>query len=142
MILYEYVSFDSGSRILETGSVAFTRPEFFNDPFDQPAYPDESSEDPAYEKEVRVVKRIKGISGKSPNTGSRQFTISDGRIFYRLPQGSIKEMYFGFRSDQGQRTRCTIRRGKRTLRYRSMNANSTAARSRSNITSTSRLPRR
>jgi hypothetical protein len=219
MILYKYVSFDSGSRILETSSIGFTRPEFFNDPFDQPAYPYERSEDPAdnivgrlrvmgknhiwrentgilsltrtatnplmwahyaqnhtglvigidaveagltdersnlipaqygsviyvsrrpsqpfiekpqtglavgathhfprdhyeklqrlflhkalywsYEEEVRVVKCIKGISADSPNTDSGQFSVSDGRFFYRLPRGSIKEMYFGFRSDHG-----------------------------------------
>jgi hypothetical protein len=46
MILYKYVSFDSGSRILEAGSISFTRPEFFNHPFDQPAYPDERGETP------------------------------------------------------------------------------------------------
>jgi Protein of unknown function (DUF2971) len=43
MILYKYASFDDGSKILEGGSVGFTQPNFFNDPFDLPSYPDEES---------------------------------------------------------------------------------------------------
>jgi hypothetical protein len=46
MILYKYVPFDDGKRILENGSVRFTQPEFFNDPFDLPYYPREASANP------------------------------------------------------------------------------------------------
>lgn len=46
MILYKYVSFDAGQRILETSTIGFSQPKYFNDPFDMPAYPDEPSIDP------------------------------------------------------------------------------------------------
>ena len=39
MILYKYVSFRAGRKILESASLGFTQPEFFNDPFDMPVYP-------------------------------------------------------------------------------------------------------
>jgi hypothetical protein len=46
MILYKYASFDDGKKILESGSVRFTQPKFFNDPFDLPSYPEEESANP------------------------------------------------------------------------------------------------
>jgi DUF2971 family protein len=39
MILYKYVSFETGKKILEQNYVRFTQPKFFNDPFDLPTYP-------------------------------------------------------------------------------------------------------
>lgn len=39
MLLYKYVPFESGEEILETNTIGFSQPEFFNDPFDLPAYP-------------------------------------------------------------------------------------------------------
>lgn len=41
MILYKYVSFGAGLKILETSTIGFSQPKFFNDPFDLPAYPRE-----------------------------------------------------------------------------------------------------
>jgi hypothetical protein len=38
MILYEYVSFESGNKILEKTAIGFLPPKFFNDPFDLPQY--------------------------------------------------------------------------------------------------------
>ena len=39
MILYKYVSFDTGKKILEKCSIGFSQPIYFNDPFDLPKYP-------------------------------------------------------------------------------------------------------
>lgn len=39
MILYKYVPFESGVKILETNTIGFSQPEYFNDPFDLPSYP-------------------------------------------------------------------------------------------------------
>jgi hypothetical protein len=39
MILYKYVPFHSGKKILETNSIGFSQPTYFNDPFDMPGYP-------------------------------------------------------------------------------------------------------
>lgn len=46
MILYKYASFDDGMKILEGGTIRFTQPKFFNDPFDSPFYPREQIADP------------------------------------------------------------------------------------------------
>ncbi|GLS32027.1 Protein of unknown function [Mesorhizobium albiziae] len=46
MMLYKYVPFERGRQILEGSAVSFTRREFFNDPFDFPAYPQEPQGDP------------------------------------------------------------------------------------------------
>ncbi len=46
MILYKYVPFESGKKILETNTIGFSQPKFFNDPFDLPSYPDERSDNP------------------------------------------------------------------------------------------------
>jgi hypothetical protein len=43
MILYKYVPFDDGQKIIETATLGFSQPKHFNDPFDMPAYPDERS---------------------------------------------------------------------------------------------------
>lgn len=40
MILYKYVPFSGGKRMLETNSIGFSQPQYFNDPFDMPTYPD------------------------------------------------------------------------------------------------------
>lgn len=39
MLLYKYAPFASRKKILETNTIGFSQPEFFNDPFDLPAYP-------------------------------------------------------------------------------------------------------
>jgi hypothetical protein len=36
MKLYKYVSMESALRIVETSTIGFSRPEYFNDPFDRP----------------------------------------------------------------------------------------------------------
>ena len=46
MMLYEYVSFATGKAILQKNAIGFSQPKFFNDPFDQPAYPPEPTENP------------------------------------------------------------------------------------------------
>lgn len=37
MILYKYVPFEAGKKILDGNSVLFAQPKTFNDPFDMPA---------------------------------------------------------------------------------------------------------
>lgn len=39
MILYKYVSFESGMNIVKSGKIGFSQPLYFNDPFDLPSYP-------------------------------------------------------------------------------------------------------
>jgi len=54
MILYKYVPFEAGKKILDGNSVLFAQPKTFNDPFDMPAYPDEPTDDPASALLARV----------------------------------------------------------------------------------------
>lgn len=46
MILYKYVSFNAGARIIEGNAIGFSQPKYFNDPFDMPSYPEEEAADP------------------------------------------------------------------------------------------------
>jgi hypothetical protein len=46
MMLYKYVSFATGRAILEKNVIGFSQPQFFNDPFDLPSYPEEPSGNP------------------------------------------------------------------------------------------------
>jgi hypothetical protein len=46
MILYKYASYEDGRKILESDSIRFTQPKYFNDPFDLPSYPEEETADP------------------------------------------------------------------------------------------------
>lgn len=46
MILYKYVSFERGEKIIDSNAILFARPETFNDPFDIPSYPEEPAGDP------------------------------------------------------------------------------------------------
>lgn len=47
MILYKYVSFEAGIKIIVNNSIGFTQPQFFNDPFESEAsYPPEELKDP------------------------------------------------------------------------------------------------
>lgn len=46
MMLYKYVPFAAGEKIIDNNAVLFAQPKTFNDPFDFPAYPDEPSADP------------------------------------------------------------------------------------------------
>lgn len=46
MILYKYVPFDAGRRIIETTTLGFSQSKDFNDPFDAPSYPPEQADDP------------------------------------------------------------------------------------------------
>jgi hypothetical protein len=39
MILYKYIPFDSGMKIIKSGKIGFSQPQYFNDPFDIPSYP-------------------------------------------------------------------------------------------------------
>ena len=41
MILYKYVSFEAGKKIILGNSIGFSQTKFFNDPFDLPLYPEE-----------------------------------------------------------------------------------------------------
>jgi hypothetical protein len=58
----------------------------------------------SYEEEVRVLKCLKGISAETSQTPSGRFESVDisGRFLYlfSLAPGSIKELYFGIRTDQ------------------------------------------
>lgn len=46
MILYKYVPFAGGEKIIDSNTVLFAQPKSFNDPFDVPSYPDEPPGDP------------------------------------------------------------------------------------------------
>ena len=47
MILYKYVSYDTGMKILQNGSIGFTQPCHFNDPFEvEAAYPSTEGTNP------------------------------------------------------------------------------------------------
>jgi hypothetical protein len=39
LILYKYISFAAGEKILKHNSIGFSQPKYFNDPFDLPTYP-------------------------------------------------------------------------------------------------------
>jgi hypothetical protein len=65
MILYKYVSFEVGSKILECSSVRFTQAKFFNDPFDLPTYPESKGDNP-----------VEGIFAKL-HTMAKQFIWAD-----------------------------------------------------------------
>ena len=41
MLLYKYLTFDAAARVLDNNSIGFSQPQYFNDPFDMPSYPDE-----------------------------------------------------------------------------------------------------
>lgn len=45
MILYKYVSMATAQKIVASETIQFTQPEYFNDPFDMPLYPDEPFDD-------------------------------------------------------------------------------------------------
>ena len=47
MILYKYVPFAGGEKIIDNNAMLFAQPRTFNDPFDIPSYPDEPVGDPA-----------------------------------------------------------------------------------------------
>jgi hypothetical protein len=49
VILYKYVPFESGRKILDTNSIGFSQPKYFNDPFDMPSYPVNSHVEPVGE---------------------------------------------------------------------------------------------
>ncbi len=46
MILYKYTSLDAARQILASAQIGFSRPGFFNDPFDKPVATPEPSKDP------------------------------------------------------------------------------------------------
>jgi len=46
MMLYKYVAFDTGRKVLAENSIGFSQPKFFNDPFDLPSYPQEAGANP------------------------------------------------------------------------------------------------
>ena len=62
MILYKYVSFETGKRILETNSVCFSQPKDFNDPFDTPSYPDEAAANPVERMFARMRTMMKDFN--------------------------------------------------------------------------------
>ncbi len=47
MLLYKYIGFDAGEKILENCSIGFSQPKYFNDPFDLPFSLTEDSIDAA-----------------------------------------------------------------------------------------------
>lgn len=73
MMLYKYVPFEAGRKILETSTIGFSQPKYFNDPFDMPSYPSE----PADNSIERVFDRM-GVWGKEyiwgENTGILSLT--------------------------------------------------------------------
>lgn len=47
MILYKYASYEAGLKIIESNSIGFSQPNFFNDPFElQASYPSKRGENP------------------------------------------------------------------------------------------------
>lgn len=74
MILYKYASYNDGRKILESSSVLFTQPKFFNDPFDLPSYPEEkNSANPA----ERIFGRLRTMAKNTvwtENTGILSLT--------------------------------------------------------------------
>ena len=59
MILYKYVGFDAGRKIIDNLSMGFSQPQHFNDPFDLPSYPTEKSDNPKENLFSRVRKWVK-----------------------------------------------------------------------------------
>lgn len=57
MILYKYASYNDGGKILESSSVLFTQPKFFNAPFDLPSYPEEQQPVDDFPAQRSVVRR-------------------------------------------------------------------------------------
>lgn len=73
MILYKYVPFAIGEKILERQSGLFSSPKTFNDPFDTPYYPEEPTNDPA----SAIFARLRTIGKNSvwaENTGILSLT--------------------------------------------------------------------
>lgn len=68
MILYKYVSYEIGKKILAKNSIGFSQPRYFNDPFDLPSYPEVKNSNP-----VENIFEILHVFGKnhiwSENTG-------------------------------------------------------------------------
>jgi len=54
MILYKYVTAEIARLILQNHAIRFTEPQFFNDPFDLPSYPEEKSGNAVEEMFSRV----------------------------------------------------------------------------------------
>ncbi len=73
MILYKYVSFDLAKKILTNSSVRFTQPQYFNDPFDLPAYPEMRSENPVNDIFSRLAVMGKNMAW-ARNTGILSLT--------------------------------------------------------------------
>ena len=73
MILYKYVSSYEGRRILEKASLRFTQPEYFNDPFDLPAYPEDERTNPDDGIFSRLRTRGKNLAWQT-NTGILSLT--------------------------------------------------------------------
>lgn len=73
MILYKYVPFEAGEKILDNRSVLFAQPKTFNDPFDMPAYPEERAGDAA----TAIFARLRTMSKNfiwAENTGILSLT--------------------------------------------------------------------
>lgn len=58
-MLYKYVGFSSGRKIIDNCSLGFTKPQYFNDPFDLPSYPTEQSENPVADLFAGLHKWVK-----------------------------------------------------------------------------------
>ena len=58
MILYKYISLDTARRILTSTRIGFSRPSFFNDPFDTPVAIPGQSENPIDNINARIKSRI------------------------------------------------------------------------------------
>jgi hypothetical protein len=41
MILYKYLTLEAAAKVLDNNSIGFSQPQYFNDPFDMPSYPEE-----------------------------------------------------------------------------------------------------
>lgn len=54
MILYKYVPFDAGQKILETRTLGFSLSNHLNDPFDTPRYPRESGDRRLFDIKERI----------------------------------------------------------------------------------------
>src|SRR5512133_2548889 len=76
MILYKYVNYDVGLRILENNSIAFSSPNNFNDPFELAAsYPSVRSENYAV-PQLEMMRRDLKKEVWAKNTGILSLTRS------------------------------------------------------------------
>lgn len=74
MILYKYVPFESGKKILETSTLGFSQPKYFNDPFDMPSYPSAEVSGESFDGIIDFVRMDAKATVWADNTGILSLT--------------------------------------------------------------------